>query len=75
VTGFDDIVPYSTQVEYAQRLLREGFPVHVDVLVRAGHGERLENGILGRRPVRLNRMLDALRPTLAHSPFRHPRSG
>lgn len=41
VTEKDNIVPYSTQIKYAMKLREEGIPVHIEVLLRGGHTERL----------------------------------
>ena len=36
--GTHDRLPYILQVEYANKLLAKGLPVHADVVVRGGHG-------------------------------------
>ena len=62
VTAHDNIVPYVHQLQYAKRLLAEGLPVEVDVLLRAGHVMRSEDGLVGHQSLRFNRLVSALHP-------------
>ena len=60
VTGHDNIVPYIHQLQYAKRLLAEGVPVEVDVLIRGGHTSRNEDGAVGHQALRFNRLVSTL---------------
>jgi len=62
ISSHDTIVPYAHQMAYAQRLIAEGIPVHVDVLIRGGHVHREESSPWGSHPVRFGRLLEALLP-------------
>ncbi|MBW2734776.1 MAG: prolyl oligopeptidase family serine peptidase [Deltaproteobacteria bacterium] len=67
ISTHDNIVPYVHQMAYAQRLIAEGIPVHVDVLVRGGHVRRNETSAYGTYPVRFGRLYDALLPLIDSS--------
>lgn len=57
VTEKDNIVPYNTQVKYAQRLMKEGIPLQIEVLLRGGHTERFVDTVVGKAYVRIEKLL------------------
>lgn len=68
ISSSDDIVPFSTQVVLGARLLAAGIPLQAEVLVRGGHTERHEAGLLGLQPVRFTKMVEALLPRISSTP-------
>lgn len=64
IASHDNIVPYVHQLRYARRLIAEQIPVHVDVLIRAGHAHRSETSAYGTYPVRFGRLWEALVPQI-----------
>jgi acetyl esterase/lipase len=61
----DHIVPYIHQMEYVHVLQRAGVPVQADVLIRAGHATRTENGPIGATKAQINRLIEALLPQVS----------
>ncbi len=57
VTEKDNIVPYSTQVKYAQRLIEADIPVQIEVLLRGGHTERFVDTVVGRTYARTDKLV------------------
>ncbi len=57
VTEKDNIVPYNTQFKYARRLMAEGIPLQVEVLLRGGHTERYADTALGKAYARTDKLL------------------
>lgn len=58
VTEKDDIVPYNTQAQYAQTLMDLGIPLHIEVLLRGGHTERMVDGAWGETFARRAELVD-----------------
>jgi hypothetical protein len=54
VTEKDNIVPYSTQLKYAHKLIDRGIPVKIEVLLRGGHTERFVNSEIDNAYARID---------------------